>query len=71
MANTRELAPIENGVTYPLDDFTRRSGLGRHAMREAKKKGLKVCRLGTRAFVRGSDFNAFLGALADDSDQRA
>ncbi|MEZ6038895.1 MAG: hypothetical protein R3C20_00215 [Planctomycetaceae bacterium] len=63
MASTRELAPIEDGVTYPLDEFTRRAGLGRHAMREARAKGLKVIRLGNRAYVRGSDFNAFLGQL--------
>ena len=68
MANTRELAPIENGTTYPLDEFQRRSGLGRHAMREARRKGLKVLRLGSRAFVRGEDFNTFLGVAGTTSE---
>lgn len=65
MANTRELAPIENGCTYPLDEFQRRSGLGRHALRQARKSGLKVRRLGGRAYVRGEDFNSFLETLPD------
>ena len=57
-----ELAPIQDGVTYPLDDFQRRTGLGRHAMRVARAKGLAVLRIGKRAFVRGEDFNRFLAA---------
>lgn len=67
MANSRELAPIENGATYPLDEFQRRSGLGRHAMRQARKDGLKVRRLGGRAYVRGEDFNTFLEQLPADN----
>ena len=67
MANTRELAPIEDGVTYPLDEFQRRSGLGRHALRQARRQGLKVRRLGGRAFVCGGDFNLFLASLPERS----
>lgn len=65
MPNTRELAPIESGCTYPLDEFARRSGLGRHALREARRKGLKVKRLGGRAYVRGDDFDEFIASLPD------
>lgn len=67
MANTRELAPIQNGVIYPLDNFQLRTGMGRHAMRAARRSGLKVIRLGSRVFVRGDDFNAFLETLSNDS----
>ena len=71
MANTRELAPIEDGATYPLDEFSRRSGLGRHALRQARRQGLPVRRLGGRAYIRGQDFNQFLASLpdADTSDR--
>ena len=68
---SRDLAPIVDGVTYPLPEFERRSGLGRHAMTQARRKGLKVCRLGGRVFVRGADFNAFLGRLVSTSDPTA
>lgn len=71
MSNTRELAPIENGCTYPLDEFQRRSGLGRHALRQARKGGLKVLRLGGRAYVRGEDFNSFLAELPSDDQTSA
>lgn len=60
MANSRDLAPIENGVTYPLPEFERRSGLGRHAMAQARRNGLQVYRVGGRAYVRGEDFNSFV-----------
>ncbi len=56
------LAPIEAGATYPLPIFQQRSGLGKDAMRAARRNGLKVIRLGGRAFVRGSDFSEFLNA---------
>ena len=70
MANSsRDLAPIEDGVTYPLPEFERRSGLGRHAMAQARRKGLRVHRLGGRAYVRGQDFNEFL-ARQQDSDSK-
>lgn len=71
MANTRELAPIEDGCTYPLDEFARRSGLGRHALRQARRNGLQVIRLGNRAFVRGKDFNEHLGRIASSSEPEA
>ena len=61
MANSsRDLAPIEDGVSYPLPEFERRSGLGRHAMARARREGLRVYRVGGRAYVRGQDFNEFL-----------
>ena len=63
MAASRDLAPIQDGTTYPLPEFERRSGLGRHALAQARRRGLKVCKVGGRAYVRGSDFNKFLATL--------
>ena len=51
---------IQSGVVYPLAEFERITGLKRHAMRQARKQGLRVCRLGNRAYVRGEDFSEFL-----------
>ena len=60
MAQSRDLAPIENGVTYPLPEFERRTGLGRYTMRQARRKGLPVFQVGNRRYIRGEDFNAWL-----------
>ena len=59
------LQPIEKGKIYPLPVFQRHSGWGRHAMREARRQGLKTIRSGGRIFVRGKDFFAYLDAVAD------
>lgn len=66
MVVNRELAPIVSGVIYPLDCFQRSVGFGRFAMRQARRKGLRIIRVGGRAFVRGSDFLAFVDRIADD-----
>lgn len=63
-----DLTAIQADVVYPLSDFERRSGLGRHAMRQARRRGLKVIRFGGRAFVRGNDFQAFLASIAEQAD---
>jgi len=69
MTRPRDLAPIENGVTYPLTEFQRRTGLGRHALRQARRQGLRVCRMGGRCYVRGEDFNAFLAQYCNADHQ--
>ena len=60
MAQTRDLGPICNGVTYPLPEFERRSGLGRHTMAHARRNGLPVFQVGNRRYVRGEDFNSWI-----------
>ena len=64
MARHSMLGPIENGTSYPLDEFQRRTGLGAFALREAKKRGLRTIKAGARVFVRGDDFNTYLDQLA-------
>ena len=44
---------IEAGAVYTLDEFQRRLRLGQHAMREARRAGLRVRRIGRRAYVMG------------------
>ena len=57
---------IEPHTLYTLGEFQRRAGLGKHAMRNARAKGLKVRRPGRAAFVLGADWIAFV--LAHDAD---
>ena len=51
---------IDPAKTYPLADFMLLSGFGRDAMRSARRKGLPVLHVSNRAFVKGSDFVAWL-----------
>ena len=57
---TERLAPIEPDTLYPLSVFENLAGLGRHAMREARKLGLVARKVGSRKFVLGSDFIDFV-----------
>ncbi len=51
---------------WPIQAFKAVSGLGDRALREARRAGLKVVRCHGRAFVRGSDFLAYLDRLAEE-----
>jgi len=66
---THHLSSVRIDEIYPLSVFYRITGLGRHALRQARRKGLKVCRIGGRAYVRGDDFNAFLSSLEESKDR--
>jgi hypothetical protein len=60
MANRSEdLAAIRPEEQYPLELFESMVGLGRAALREARRKGLKVEYVHGRAFVRGSDWLSY------------
>lgn len=58
---------IKRGEVYPLADFMRRAGLGRHAMRTARSKGLRVRRTGNRGYVVGDDWLDYLDGQSSDS----
>jgi hypothetical protein len=62
------IQPIEDGKTYPLPNFMQVTGWGRHALRHARQKGLRVVKVSGRCFVRGKDFSDFLGRLSDDQE---
>jgi hypothetical protein len=51
-----------------LDAVRTELGLGIAAMREARRKGLKVRRIGRRKFVFGADLIDFLRAASDDAN---
>jgi hypothetical protein len=62
MAKTATLLPdgIDPEKTYRLADFMQLSGMGTHAMREARRSGLRVRRAGRLGFVYGRDFIEWL-----------
>jgi hypothetical protein len=55
---------ISSGEVYPLPIFMKATGWGRHALTQARRKGLRTVKVGGRCFVRGVDFMEFLGKLS-------
>lgn len=51
---------IETSKVYPLKRFQAITGMGTAALREARRKGLIVRRVGLRSFIRGEDFDEYL-----------
>jgi len=47
---------------YRLDEFQARMKMGRHAMRQARRDGLRVLYIGRQAYVRGADALEFFAA---------
>lgn len=45
---------------YRLDELMIRAGWGAHALRVAKRRGLKTYKCGKRISILGSDFIAFV-----------
>ena len=60
---------VQAGAIYRLDDFKRRVGWGSHAMRAARRNGLRVIYTGGRAYVRGDDAVQYFSRLADEAGQ--
>lgn len=57
-------APIDSGSIYTLEDFKNRTGLQKSAIRQMRRGGLVVKRIGRCRFVRGSDFADYMEKLA-------
>lgn len=57
---------IECGKCYRLPDFLKITNMGDRALREAKDRGLRVTYSGRIGWVRGDDFHAYLGKLAEE-----
>ena len=66
LAPSRPDAPghITADALYTLAEIQERLKLGQHAMRQARRAGLKVRRIGRRAFVLGRDVMAFIDSAA-------
>lgn len=57
------LGAIAADQSYPLPTFMRLTGLSLWAMRQARRKGLKLRTVGRRKFVLGSDWLKYLEQL--------
>jgi hypothetical protein len=51
-------------AVYTLDEIQRRLQLGQHALRMARRAGLKVRRIGRRGYVLGRDVLEFVQTAA-------
>lgn len=52
---TKKSGEITGDALYTLDELNSRLGLGKSALRTARRQGLSVKRIGRRGYVRGSD----------------
>jgi len=57
---------IRPDESYTLGEFQRRTGMKEAAMKSARQRGLRVRYTGTRAYVLGKDWFAYLEEHADD-----
>ena len=66
LATPRPDAPglVTADSLYTLTEIQDRLKLGQHAMRQARRAGLRVRRIGRRAFVLGRDVMAFVESAA-------
>jgi len=71
-ATTLNSGVIRADAAYSLAEFKARTGMGRDAMTEARKRGLTVRRSGTRSYILGQDWLAYLeSSRIVDSDGKA
>ena len=63
-----QLGTISDDTTYPLAVFQKTAGIGKHALSQLRRQGLRVIRTGGRAYVRGVDFSSFLATLSGNPD---
>ena len=53
-------AVIRADEAYPIENFRRRNSMGKHALRMARRAGLRVLRVGRQSFVLGRDWIEFV-----------
>lgn len=56
MPRSDALGEIRPDILYRYDRIKEAAGLGDHAMRQAKRRGLKIIALHGRQFIFGRDF---------------
>lgn len=64
-------AVIEAGCIYSVEEFRRRVGWGLHAMRTARRNGLRVIYTAGRCYVRGDDALAYFDRVAAETESAA
>lgn len=57
---TTSSGEIRADAVYSLSDFMSRSGLRSWAVRSMRRNGLPVRRCGSRSFIKGADFLAYV-----------
>jgi hypothetical protein len=55
MANANKPGEITRDAAYTLDELNARLGVGKGALRQARRQGLTVRRIGRRSYVLGKD----------------
>ena len=60
--SAQPLEAIRSDELLPIEVAQQRLGLGLWAVRQARRKGLKVRRIGRRSYVLGSDLIEYLNA---------
>lgn len=56
------LGPISATEVYPLAVFSQLTGMNRYAIRNARRRGLVVKKIGVRSFVSGKSWLDFVNA---------
>lgn len=57
---------INGHESYTIREFCRRIAVGQWALRNLRRRGLRVIRICGRAYIRGSDWLVFLESVAAD-----
>jgi hypothetical protein len=60
---------ILSDALYRLDEAAARLGWGGHALRAARRRGLKIHRCGKRGYVSGADILAFVTKGGPDAER--
>jgi len=60
---------ILSDALYRLDEAAARLGWGGHALRAARRRGLKIHRCGKRGYVSGADLLAFITKGGADAER--
>jgi hypothetical protein len=55
-ARGTKLGAIREGESYPLEVFAERTGLGKAALRQARRASLKMTKIGRSKFISGRDW---------------
>lgn len=62
---------ISRDASYTVREFCRRTGLGRYALTQARRAGLKVRASGQNRFILGSDWLDYLASLDEPLPRRS
>lgn len=64
---SQAVGEVRADCVYQLDELKTRTGLGTAALRTARRRGLRVRKIGRKGFVLGADFLAYVQSAAATS----